>query len=426
MSILKLFSGPSPEKLEQKGDALFEAKQGVKQGVTLFEAKLWGQAKQAYDRAFHKLEKQSVQDTNDKKRIGGKIIQAREALAREHQLNAENLLEGGHFDEARDLLALALEITADAQFKEELGDQLHGIDLRQSHKSGEDLPDLLYGQEEADHTTGEAPDDDYFFALCGSLPQEVQDTYLEYGEDFRTGYIALNRGDFQTAAIRLFRAMEENPQSDSYIPLELASAYLNLGRLTEAQELLESFLQHHPEALPAYQLLCEVYREQNDYLRIDALLASVPDELTESLAVVLLKGETLRHAGNFGEARDFYQGFLDAYGWNDTVACELAKTYETLGEPDRARNIYKSIMDRCNSCHARIDPVIKHRYTELCFAAGMYGADILELYLSLAREIPDNAVQYFDRISRIYTAQGNAPEAERFRSFSIRAEAERN
>jgi len=143
MSILKLFSGPSPEKLEQKGDALFEAK-------------LWGQAKQAYDRAFHKLEKQSVQDTNDKKRIAGKVLQAREALAREHQQNAENLLEGGHFDEARDLLSLALEISADAQFKEELGDQLHGIDLRQSHKPGEDLPDLLYGQEEADDTTGEA------------------------------------------------------------------------------------------------------------------------------------------------------------------------------------------------------------------------------------------------------------------------------
>ena len=45
MSILKLFSGPSPEKLEQKGDALFEAG-------------LWGQARLAYDRAIYKLENQ--------------------------------------------------------------------------------------------------------------------------------------------------------------------------------------------------------------------------------------------------------------------------------------------------------------------------------------------------------------------------------
>ncbi|MBC8417087.1 MAG: hypothetical protein H8E10_00655 [Desulfobacterales bacterium] len=45
MSILKLFSSPSPEKLKQKGDALFEAG-------------LWGQARLAYDRAIYKLENQ--------------------------------------------------------------------------------------------------------------------------------------------------------------------------------------------------------------------------------------------------------------------------------------------------------------------------------------------------------------------------------
>ncbi|MBC8417086.1 MAG: hypothetical protein H8E10_00650 [Desulfobacterales bacterium] len=83
-------------------------------------------------------------------------------------------------------------------------------------------------------------------------------------------------------------------------------------------------------------------------------------------------------------------------------------------------------MGRCNSCHARIDPVIKHRYAELCFADGMNGSEILELYLSLAGEIPDNASKYFDRISRLYTAQGNAVEAERFRAFAIRAEAEQD
>ena len=111
MSLLKLFSGPSPEKLEQKGDALFEAK-------------LWGQAKQAYDRALQKLESQTGQDTNEKKRISIKIQQVREALAREHRQTAENYLEGGHVDEARKLLVLAMEISADERFKQELKDQV--------------------------------------------------------------------------------------------------------------------------------------------------------------------------------------------------------------------------------------------------------------------------------------------------------------
>ena len=42
---------------------------------------------------------------------------------------------------------------------------------------------------------------------------------------------------------------------------------------------------------------------------------------------------------------------------------------------------------------------------------------------ALAREIPDNAAGYFDRVSRIYAAQGNPTEAERFLSFARRAAA---
>jgi hypothetical protein len=53
--------------------------------------------------------------------------------------------------------------------------------------------------------------------------------------------------------------------------------------------------------------------------------------------------------------------------------------------------------------------------------AGIYSIDILEMYLALAEEIPDDAARYFDRISRIYEAQGNTYEAGRFRAFSNRA-----
>ena len=405
MSILKLFTGPAPEKLEQKGDALFEAES-------------WGQAKLEYERAFYKLEKTTGQDTGNKKRLAGKIRESREALAREHKETAENYLAGGYVDEARDMLALAFEVTGDVRFKQELNDQLNKIELQQRHVTGETLPDLTFAEEESHDSLLEESDDEYFHALCGPLPEEVQDAYLEYCDDFKTGFIALNRGDFQKAATHLARAMAEHPQPDSYIPLELAAAYLNLGRLTEAKELLMGFLKHHPEALPAYQLLCEIYWELKDFPSIAALLASVPEELAGSLAVVLLKGETLHRAGNFLEARDFYNGILDAYDWNDTIAVELAKTHESLGETESARRIYKEIMDRCTSCHARINPMIKHKYAELCFEAGMVGTDILELYLSLAQEIPDNAAHYHDRISRIYSARGNTSEAERFRSIS--------
>ena len=404
MSIFKLFSGPSPEKLEQKGDAQFESK-------------LWGQAKQAYDHALHKLEKaQPGEHTSDKNRLMGKILRTRNELAQEHRQNAESYLVGDHFEDAIELLSLAIEIVADEKLEQELTDQLRSIEVKQNQETREEFSDEVEEQEDSD---------EYFYALTGTLPEEVQDAYLSYGENFKAGYLALNRGDFQTAASNLSQAMEENPQPDSFIPLELAAAYLNLGELTHAQELLENFLQYHPEALPAYQLLCEIYWEQKDFSRVDTLLESIPDDLTETLAVVLLKGRTLIHAEKFQEASDFYNDFLTTYGWNDTIAGELAIVYETSGEQEKARHIYKEIMDQCTSCHARIDPMVKHKYAELSFAAGMLDTEILEQYISLAKEVPNNAAHYFARISQIYEALGNATEAERFRSFSIRAEAER-
>ena len=99
--------------------------------------------------------------------------------------------------------------------------------------------------------------------------------------------------------------MTENPASDSFIPLELATAFLNLDRHTEAQQLLQTLLKNQPQTLPAYQLLCEIFWEKNEFDRAQALLDQVPDELTESVAVYLLKGETLFRGGKQAEAKTF-------------------------------------------------------------------------------------------------------------------------
>lgn len=413
MSLLKLFSGPSPEKLEEKGDALFAAGH-------------WGQAKLAYEGSLDKRQKRSGQDTDARHRLAEKIREAANALAGEHRQTAQDLIEGGYDGEARALLTLAMEVAADPQFKAEIDAQLQALTFPRNHPNGREPIVSTVRLEDSDPLPNEASEDDYFLALCGTLPEEVRDAYLAYGEDFKSGYIALNRGDFQAAAESLSRAMEQNPRPESYIPLELASAKLNLDRPAEARELLENFLEHHPHVLPAYQLLCEILWEAEDFDRVDALLASLAGELAESVAVVLLKGETLFRAGRHADARDFYRQILEVYGWNDTVARELAKAHVAQNESAEARTIYREIMGRCDSCRARIDPVIKHRYAELCFADGLYTTEILEMYLALAREIPENAAHYFDRISRIYAAQGNPTEAERFRSFARRAAAERD
>ena len=79
-------------------------------------------------------------------------------------------------------------------------------------------------------------------------------------------------------------------------------------------------------------------------------------------------------------------------------------------------------MNQCRSCRARIDPFIKQKFADLSFDSGLNTTEVLEMYLSLAREIPQNAADYYHKISRIYTAQGNEEEARRFQLIAEKYE----
>ena len=356
---------------------------------------MWGKAKVEYERALDKLEKITPPNYELKTRLQEKILQVKEALALGHKQNADDLMESGFFDDARELYVLAQELSADSMLKNDLKMRLEELNFQLDKTLEQELPDFDFENSETEKAEFPEQDDEYFRALCGTLPKDIQKDYLNYGNNFKNGYMALNRGDFEMAAGYLSRAMTEDPSAGSYISLELATAYLNLGKHSEAQQLLEAFIESRPQALPGYQLLCEIFWEKKAFDQAEALLAAVPDELTKSVAVYLLKGETHYHAGNFGGAKGFYRNFLATYGWNELVARALAKTHEAMNELANARNVYREIMDQCSSCHARLDPFIKQRYADLCFDSGMYNNEILELYLSLAQEIPANATDYF-------------------------------
>jgi tetratricopeptide (TPR) repeat protein len=405
MSFIKIFLSKTPQEHEEKGDELFADD-------------LWGKAKIEYEKALGKLEKTPAPNDALKTRLRQKINHANEALAVNHKNNADDMLEAGFYDDARELYYLALELSENPDFKSSLQEKIKQLDFRLNKVIQDHLPDHPVEKAEPPENAYLEQTDEYFSALCGVLPPEVQIAYRGYGDHFKNGYMALNRGDFAQAADFLTRAMAENPSSGSYIPLELATAYLNMEKHAEAQQLLENFVNDQPEALPAYQLLCEIYWENQAFDRAEALLSSVPGELQESVAVYLLKGETLFQAGNFSAAKEFYRNFLKSHGFNELIARALAKTHETLKELANARNLYREIMDQCRSCQARIDPFIKQRYADLCFDSGMLNTDILELYLSLAQELPDSAADFYEKVSRIYAARENDHEARRFRAIA--------
>jgi len=412
MGLLNIFSAKDPEHYDQKGDALFEAD-------------AYGKAIVEYERALDKLEKTSPWDDGYRQSLQEKIRTCKDSLAQEHQQTAENLVEAGHDDDARLYIELALELTEDPELKNALELQLQNLAAQKTEEIQIDHPHVAIPAKEDepdDEPAGEGHDDEeYFTALIGTLPQEVQDAYLSYPDVFKNGYLALNRGDFESAAEHLARAMQEHPAPRSFIPLELATAFLNLGEYDDARRLLELFLQYHPDVLPAYQFLCEIFWETKAFDQAEARLSTLPLELAESVAGYLLRGETLYHRGNYGEAKAFYRDFLNTYDWNESIAHALARTHEALGEMANARNIYREIMQQCHSWHSRIDPYIKQKFADLSFASDLNTTETLELYLSLTREIPGNAADYYQKISRIYSAQGNEEEARRFQLFAEKA-----
>ncbi len=378
MGLLNIFSNKDPEDYELKGNKLVET------GAH-------GKAIVEYERALERLEKTAPWDDGFRQSLREKIHSSRETLVLQHKKTAEDMIEAGYHEDAQQYIQLALELTEDPDLISDLENKKRELEARALEGIQDAYPEVeIADQEEApeDKPVDGQPDDEYFAALIGTLPDEVQKAYTGYGNAFKKGYLALNQGNFESAAESLCQALEENSDARNYIPLELATACLNLEQYDDARRLLETFLQHHPDALPAYQLLCEIYWETKAFDRAESLLATLPRQLAESVAGFVLRGETLYHAENYKEAKAFYRDFLKTYDWNETIARVLAKTHEALNEMANARNIYREIMDQCHSCHTRIDPHIKQKYADLSFASGLNTSEVLELYLSLVREVP--------------------------------------
>lgn len=411
MSFLNLFKGPTPQKLEEKGDALYEAGD-------------LGNAKLSFERALEKSDKDGSEDSDFNNRLVRKINRIKNTLARNHLDQAINLMDGGYTDDALDMIRIAREVAADDGLQNEL--VLMAQKIREQETKTMDTPfPVIDDEEEAmPESLDGISEEAYFQALLNTLPEQLQAAYPTYGNAFRTGYIALNQGDFHMAGTCLEEAMEESPDADSYIPLELATAYINLNMKEKAENLLERFVAVHGDILPAYRLLCEIYWENNDFHRAQSLLSTVPDTIKESVAVYMLQGETLFLSGQLAEAKRFYETLLKNYRWNETFAKALGETCEALGEMDQARDIYKQIMGRCTSCHGAMDPMIQQKYADISFQKGILTNEILELYLDLARNLPEHRAANFQKISRIYKSKGNDVEAARFHSFFQRAKQE--
>jgi tetratricopeptide (TPR) repeat protein len=410
MGLFKIFGGKSPEDLEARGDALFEAGE-------------CGRAKIEYESGLEKCRRKSPRDKALEGRLVEKSSRAREALAVQHKEEGIEILESEYDEAAEECFRLALSLTEDPELVRELEGLLDGIRSRRRRASP--LPDP---DEDLYEGSGDAGADapgrgETFGALVSALPGPVRKAFSSYGEAFRDGYVALNEGDFRRAADRLSEALEENPEGDRILP-ELATAYLNLEMQTEAWDLAEAFLQAHPDDLQGYPVLCEVLWSLGEHDTALQRLDACPSPLDEALPILHLRGETLLRAGRTAEAEGLYEEALETRGFDPDVARALAGVYEMRGRKEEARDLYGRLLNECRTCAGPSDPAARQRYAELSFELGDRSPGVLQLFLSLAREHPEGRAGYYDRISRIYADQGNRAEAERFEGFALQAREE--
>jgi tetratricopeptide (TPR) repeat protein len=405
MGLFKLFAGKSPADYERKGDAFAQGEN-------------WGEAKLAFESALEKSAAQLPADREMHHRLQEKLTNSKEALALNHRRDAGAMMEAGDMEGARELLALAMDLTADAPLQAALARQIDQMALQEMPEIHLRTADPATRLNDIEVDPVEKDADGQFDILLGTLPQKIRQEYRSYGYHFKHGYLALNQGAFEQAVEHLSQAAEANPEPHSLVPLELATAHVNLGQTADARALLEKLVRHQPDLLPAFQLLCEVYWSQQAYTMAMDLLDDLPPELAESMAAYLLKGETLLQASRYEEARSFFQELMETYGWNESVALGLARAHESLNQIPQARDIYGEMISQCTGCGSRVDPAIKRKYADLSLAAGEHSTQVLECYLGLSQEDPANAVHYYRNISLIYAAQGHEIEARRFQAIA--------
>jgi len=391
------------------------------QGDRYNKADDFGSGKLEYEKALSILEGNSVPNPlHHKERIEKKIAGTMESLALQHKNTAENLIEAASFDEAAELLNLASELTENPELAGEIENLLHDLEKRMYSHEYDIQPDY----EPRLNTDEQEAGEEYFLALISTMPEEVQKTYLGYGDSFEKGFIALNQGNFENAVELLSQSLDEHDFDVGHIHLELATAYLNLGVMDDALVLLEQFVQYYPEFIRAYEMLCDIYWEKDSCEKAIELLVACPDDIKTDVSINLLMGETLVRAEKLQEAKSFYLEFLKYNGMNQHIARALAQTYEALKETGKAREVYGEILNSCSGCGMKTDPFVKYRYAELSYAAGEIPGSILELYISLCQEDPANREIYFKRISDIYSKRGHHDEAKRFRRFAEQAAEE--
>jgi len=266
MSIFgKLFGARSLEEERAEAEALFARGD-------------FGSAKLAYERALAK-----AKDPTTQQALAQQVNACRDALARQHLEAAEQYLQSGERELAREELQQVQQISEDPQLLRQVEDRLDQLERVSVH------------EEVAAHF---APDEaDRFELIAGGFESDQYAEYVAHGEQVQHALLLLHSGEDNGAqqALQLLEAAIQHADAPRYLWFELGRARLACGKTLEAEAALTQFLStlHAEEGgdarLIAHHELASIARERGDFegavAHYESALIALPDDPRPYLAL---------------------------------------------------------------------------------------------------------------------------------------------
>jgi tetratricopeptide (TPR) repeat protein len=155
--------------------------------------------------------------------------------------------------------------------------------------------------------------------------------------------LMLKMGDYETAAIWLTQAIEEDPNNTTYL-LFLANIYVQQEKIEEAVVLYEQILAIQPDNEPVNTRLGILYTHLGQYDTAEQIFRQLLEHNPESYFTILSLARLLNQENEYSEAAELYEKAL-TLNWSKELAFEIGYLYSSRDEFEKALRIYTTITD---------------------------------------------------------------------------------
>ncbi len=265
MSFFRSLFKPTWEKCRKRGDDYFGQDQ-------------WGRARSEYKEALRTFESKGAEDDAARLQIRENLGIAEHKLMEMH-IELANQLGKTEPKRAAEHLAQAIEFAPESG-REAILDQVAKLEQQMSRPV----------QNIQRAPTPERLEDnplETFNVLLSGMDDERADIYEAFGENFRTGYLAMMEGDLATADLNL-TPLYEADKENLYLRYELGRLRLNQGRMQEAEDLFALASKQAPDMLPLHHARIEALWGLEQWDRAERIVEqafAIDDTLLENFVI---------------------------------------------------------------------------------------------------------------------------------------------